>query len=408
MHPPTTSAPRARAQLPPHVYLLALGTFFIGTDVFAIAGMLPALSASLDVSLSAAGQLMTVFSLSYAVLGPVLSTVLSRWSPRTCVTGALCAVAAGNLVCAGAPSLMVAFLGRVLVAAGACQFTPHVAALAAASVTEQRRGRALAVVNGGLVAGSVIGVPASTWAAEATNWRISLTLLGLGTAVVASALVSGLRGHAECPRPMSLREQLGTLRSPQVRLLLSVTALAVVAEYSLLTYAGAVFAPATGHDGGRLGLLLLVFGVGGLVGNSAAGAFLDRPMGRHLVLLSLAGMAVAFLVMPWTTTCYPAALVCVALWGIAGWMYATPQQHRLLRQSGPAGPLAVSVNSSVIYLGGAAGGALGGALLAWLPDHWTPLPAAALCALAVVPELLFRRREPVTARPIREPRPTPR
>ncbi|MFI8992925.1 MFS transporter [Streptomyces sp. NPDC053542] len=380
--------------MPVRLYLLAAGTFFLGTDVFVIAGMLPGIGHSLGTTLAAAGQLMTAFSLAYAVLGPLLSGALGNRAPRTTLTAALCAAALGNLVCAGADSLLVAMAGRVLVAAGACQFTPQVAALAAALVPEDRQGRALALVNSGLVMGSVLGVPAGTWAASAFGWRPTLVALALGTAAVGLGLVRGLRGIGTVRPAVGARERLAALRGPGIRAVLAVTVCAVIAEYSVLTYAGAVFADATGGDGTRLAVLLLAFGLGGMAGNAFAGAYMDRPAGRRLVLISVVGMAVNFLAMPWAVTSFPTALASMVLWGVTGWMYAAPQQHRLLRLAGPAGPLAVSMNSSVIYVGAALGGATGGLLLSLLSPldgRWIALPAAAVCALALLPEAAFHR-----------------
>jgi predicted MFS family arabinose efflux permease len=381
------------------LYLLAAGTFFIGTDVFVIAGMLPGIAGSLDVSLSAAGQLMTVFSIGYAVLGPLLAGVTGRWASRARLTAALLAVALGNLVCAWADALPLALAGRVLVAAGASQFTPHAAALAASLMPGDRQGRALALVTGGMVAGSVAGVPAGTWAAAQFGWRPTLVVLACGTAATAAGLVAGMRGADAEPSATGVRERLRALRGPGVRGVLLITVLAVLAEYSVLTYAGAVFGDATDGDGSLLAVLLLAFGLGGLAGNGVAGACLDRPAGRHLVLVSMAGMAATFLAMPWLAGSFPGALVSMAVWGAAGWMYAAPQQHRLLRLAGPAGPLAVSMNSSVIYVGAALGGATGGVLLDHLDRDGLLVQAALVSLLAVAAELRFRRRSAAVAEP---------
>ncbi|WP_327429686.1 MFS transporter [Streptomyces sp. NBC_01236] len=61
--------------------LLALGTFAVGTDGMVMAGILPLIARDLNVSITVAGQLVTVFALSYAVLAPVLATATARW-PR--------------------------------------------------------------------------------------------------------------------------------------------------------------------------------------------------------------------------------------------------------------------------------------------------------------------------------------
>ncbi len=52
---------------------LLLATFAVGTDDFVIAGILPAIASGLTVSEATAGQLVTVFSITYAVAAPIVA-----------------------------------------------------------------------------------------------------------------------------------------------------------------------------------------------------------------------------------------------------------------------------------------------------------------------------------------------
>lgn len=83
--------------------ILAFGTFAVGTDAFVIAGILPEIAQSLDVSVAAAGQLVTVFSIAYAVLAPVLATLTAGWSRRVVLPAGLMLFAVGNVITALAP-----------------------------------------------------------------------------------------------------------------------------------------------------------------------------------------------------------------------------------------------------------------------------------------------------------------
>lgn len=64
------------------ILILAAGTFATGTDAFIIAGLLPEISGSLGASLVTAGQMVTVFALTYAVGSPLLVTATANWSRR--------------------------------------------------------------------------------------------------------------------------------------------------------------------------------------------------------------------------------------------------------------------------------------------------------------------------------------
>ena len=82
------------------------------------------------------------------------------------------------------------------------------------------------------------------------------------------------------------------------------------------------------------------------------------------------------------------------VWGITGWMYLVPIQHHLLSLSKRFGALTVSLNSSVLYAGIAAGGMLGGLTLYALPAHYLPLFSLPLGAIALLLTLLFFRERP--------------
>ena len=60
---------------------------------YVVSGVLPDVSSELHVSLTAAGQLATAFSLAYAVGAPILSTLTGRWERRTLLIAALSALA---------------------------------------------------------------------------------------------------------------------------------------------------------------------------------------------------------------------------------------------------------------------------------------------------------------------------
>ncbi|XVQ10805.1 hypothetical protein ACQP1W_51335 [Spirillospora sp. CA-255316] len=69
-----------------------MATFAVGTDAFVMAGLLPAIAADLDVSIPAAGQLVTVFALTLAVAAPVLSWLLSPLDRRKAATDGMASV----------------------------------------------------------------------------------------------------------------------------------------------------------------------------------------------------------------------------------------------------------------------------------------------------------------------------
>jgi predicted MFS family arabinose efflux permease len=80
------------------LYWMAIGTFAIGTEGFMIAPLLPNLAEDLSVGLVAAGQLVTVFTLSYAFSSPILTALTGGIGRRNLLIISIAAFATANVV----------------------------------------------------------------------------------------------------------------------------------------------------------------------------------------------------------------------------------------------------------------------------------------------------------------------
>lgn len=87
------------------LYALALGTFAVGTEGFMIAALLPTIGRAVSVSIEAAGQLVTVFAIVYALSSPVLTALTAALSRRRLLIASLAAFAVANLIAAAAPGI---------------------------------------------------------------------------------------------------------------------------------------------------------------------------------------------------------------------------------------------------------------------------------------------------------------
>ena len=170
------------------VAVLAVGAFAIGTDTFVVAGILPKVMSDLSITLGQAGQLVTVFAIAFAVCAPVLGAVLGRVPRKGLLLGALLLFAAANVLSALAPTFGVLLGSRVLAAAAAAAYTPAAAATAAGLVAPEKRGRALALVLGGVTAATVLGVPIGAWVGLTFAWRVTFLLVAALAVLSAAAL----------------------------------------------------------------------------------------------------------------------------------------------------------------------------------------------------------------------------
>ncbi|WP_284436505.1 MFS transporter [Streptomyces sp. TUS-ST3] len=382
--PATATTPMNR------LYILVLGAFALGLDAYVMAGLLPKVAADLHTSESAAGQMVTLFTLCYALAAPVFATALAGRPAKTILTAALLLFTAANALTAVAGSLAVLLVARALAGVGAGVYSPMAAATAASLAGEERRGRALALVMGGMSIGTVIGVPVGVLLADHVGWRGTLWLItGLGAVAIAGVVLALPRLEATPPPP--LRERARILARRPVAAIAGVSLIAGVTSLGLYTYLAPFLADAGGIDG-TLGAMW-AWGLGGVAGSLLIGRIVDRT-GRPyaVVTVVLLLLCLSHLLLPLAARSAWVLAVPLVVWGATGWALQVPQQHQLIAARPDQAPVAVSLNSSAVYLGSALGSALGGVVLAAgvapadLP-YWT----GALVALGLVLHLVLVR-----------------
>ncbi|MEV0826598.1 MFS transporter [Nonomuraea rubra] len=337
------------------LYPMAAGNFAIGTGMFVTAGLLPPISTDLGVSRSAAGQLMTVFALAYALLSPVLAALTARMSRRTVLLVAMGVFVAGNTLTALAPTYALVMLTRVVAAAGAAMFTPTSSAVANALTEPERRGRALALVMGGLSVSSAIGVPLGTWLGEAAGWRATLWLVA-GLGLVGLVGVAALVPEVRIPVSGRLRERFEPLRDRGVLAVMVTQLLMFAAGFTAYTYTGSLFDL-------PLPALLWAWGLGGIVGNALGGRLTDAYGPRRMILAGLGTSVVFLALIPVANLAIPVALVWAFLWGATGWLVAPAQQFRTVTAVPGNVPIGLGLLSSAQYVGLFVAGLAGGAAL---------------------------------------------
>lgn len=372
------------------IWLLILGAFTLGLDAYVMAGLLPVVAADLGTTVSLVGQMVTVFTLAYAVSAPLVAGLMSGVRPRMLIIAALGVFTLGNGLTALAPSLAVLLASRAVAGVGAGVYSALSTAAAASLVPEKRRGRALALVMGGMSSGTVLGVPLGVLLAERAGWRATMWVV---TALGAVALLGLAVWLTQVPAdpPVPVRARLAALTDRAVLPVVGVSFLAAVASLGLYTYLAPVLESSGGVGEAGVAPYLWAWGIGGILGSVLAGPLVDRT-GRAITLV--AGVLLALVLAqaalpPLGAAAFPA----LVLWGAAGWALQVPQQHRLLALRAERGTVALALNNSALYLGSAVGsGAAGLALSMGLPAGRLPWAAAMVAGAGLVLHLAGTRR----------------
>jgi len=363
--------------------VLALGTFAIGTDSFVVAGILPLVAHSMNVRVAIAGQMVTLYAISYSLLSPVVATLFAHWPRKKLLLSGMVVFVIANVLTALSPTLPLLFVSRLLAGLGAAMFSPTATATGASIVAPEQRGRALAIVIAGLSSATALGAPLGTVIGGLGDWRSTMWFVAaLGTA---SGLgVWALLPYVSAPPAVSLRERLAPLADARVAWTLVTTLFAYTGAFTVYTYIGVTLDRVTNGDGNTLAALLVVWGIAATAGNMLSGRFTDAFGNRRVINTVLVIGVINFALLPLTSAHMATTIVALIVWGVCGWGLLVPQQHRLLHIFPSMGALLMSLNSAGIYLGVSASGVLGGFAITYLDKYHLGLLAACFMGVSLV------------------------
>jgi predicted MFS family arabinose efflux permease len=327
-----TQDPRAAAQTPelrrtdPGYGVLAmlmgvLVLHFIDRQIVAI--LLPDISAELALNDTQAGVLSGIgFALLYSLLGIPIARLADRGN-RVAIIAISAVVWSGMTAVSGlAINFLTMLAARMGVAVGEAGGIPPLHSLVADLYSEDRRGRAYAVVQMGgpigiLLAFFVFGALADTF-----GWRMLFVLTGLfgiGFAAlfwIVTPEPRRLGGIGAAPASAPLMETLRELAALKAyRHLVIGTALAGFALYALVTWMPTLLGRSFGLPRDQIGLVLgTTFGGAGLIGVLAFGILADLAHRRSRAAHALVPMAMMALAAPFAL----AAFLSNALAGLLG------------------------------------------------------------------------------------------
>lgn len=380
------------------IALLTAGSFTVGSSAYLIAAILPAISGELDVSASAVGQLVTVFAVAYAIASPLLTTAASGWERRRLLLAALGLGVLGNGLAALAPDYTLLVIARIVTALGGAIFLPVAAWVATTLVPPERRGRAVSAVYGGLALSLILWLPLASVIVEPIGYRGVFLLIAIMALLAGLGVRFGLPA-VDAPPAVPLRARFAAIADTHVQLVLGVTTVGALAAFGVFTYIAPLLHKTGEFDAKGVGLLLLAYGVGSVVGTAVGGSAADR-YGPRTSLIAFFVVFVAILAtMSLTTTTLAGAAAVLFVWGAVTWAMNPPVQSWLLQlaPSPAAGPLLLSANTSALYLGIGLAGVFGGVVIATAGVLALPLIAAAVGAIGLLLLIAARKGAPTPA-----------
>ncbi|PEL07661.1 MFS transporter [Bacillus sp. AFS017336] len=341
------------------IYILAMISFLVGTSQYVISGILDKIANQLGISIEAAGQLITVYSLIYAIGTPILMALFAKMERRKLLLFSLSVFIVGNLMAVIAPGYSLFMVARIVMALSAGVTVVTVLSLAAKIAQPNKKASSIATVVMGFTASLIIGVPIGRFVASAYDWK--LVFLGVAIFVLLALVViikTIPKTHGDQPIP--LLQQIGMFKQPKIALALSITFFLMSGYGIVFTYLSPYLVQTTGMSDHVLSFALLILGIASLIGSKFGGFSADKwgitlTLKRGLVLNILSIILLTFI-----TSSINTVIIILTLWSFAGWSSGATQQFNLATISPKSSDVLLGLNQSMMQLGFAFGAAIGG------------------------------------------------
>lgn len=295
---------------------IALGLFGLYTLEFGVVGILPVIVERFGVTVPQAGLLIGLFALVVAVFGPFLVLVTSRFDRKAVLGWTLFGFSICSVLAAYAPNFPALMALRVIPALMHPIFFSAAFATAATLYPPERAAQATTHAFVGTTLGIVFGVPMTTWVAARFGYEASFLFTAGVTTLAGVGLLAKLPPQARSVA-LTFGHQLSILRKPALWLNIAATVMVFAAGFAVYSYAAEYLRRKTGMDGQAISAMLVLFGVGGFLGNLYTGRLISRNVLRTVLLYPVAVIAAYAVLSACGSASIPSMVVIVLFWGAA-------------------------------------------------------------------------------------------
>jgi predicted MFS family arabinose efflux permease len=274
----------------------------------------------------------------------------------------LAILALGNLITAISPNYALILTTRLIMGFASGVFWAIGVSMAMRIVPERHASRAAAVVMSGISIATVVGIPLGTVLENLTNWRTTF-LIWAGLSVLVFLAVTAIVPSLPSANAVSVREVFSLpLKNVQLRLVLFIVILFVLGHFGAYTFVRPFLESNASATPVFITVMLIVFGVGGAVGNFIAGYTVNKSL-RGSFIVGCVGLVVSLLLLLTIGDGLAGAIIALVLWGLSFGVVQLSQVNMTLAAAPETFEAAMSLNT-MAYNTSIALGALFGGLFA--------------------------------------------
>lgn len=339
--------------------MLALITFMVSTSEYVIAGILDKVAASNNVSVSVAGQLITVFALANAFGSPLVVMATTKMNQRKLLMLSLVLMVLGSLMTITLPGFGFLIVSRIVLALGSGVFAIAAKTAAAKLAPPEKQAGAIGTVILGFSAAIIIGVPLGRVIATAYDWKIIFVGIGV-LSLLAIFVITRTIPATNNKEVVPLSKQLSFLKNPKILMGLSVTFFWQLGYGVMYSYIAPFLLTVTAMSGREVSGALFAFGIATLIGSKFGGFMTDRIGNPRTLVGGLVVHVIALVLLSTIANSTFVVIPLLMLWSFSAWSSGPGLQYNLVWLAPEASGIMLSLYGSFIQLGIAAAAGIGG------------------------------------------------
>jgi len=344
------------------IYLLALGAFVIGTAEFVVSGILEIISNDLDVSIALAGQLITVYALSFALGALVLVMLTAKFERKKVLLCSMLIFIAGSIIAFFSYNFIILMISRIVLAMSGGLYFVVATNYAARLAQLEKRGNAIATVITGFTVSLVLGVPIGTIFAVYMDWRyifLIIAVITLFNLVLLNKFIPKLEGN----KPISLKHQLFLIKDKQVISGLLTTVVSMLGYTMVFAYIAPLLSNLADFSIEMISTAILVLGVFAFIGSTVGGYAVDKWGPVRTISISLLIHSAALFVLTVSSASMIGVFLTIMVWGTAAWATTPSNQFYLISLKPQSSEIVLSFNTALMSIGMTLGAGLGGLVI---------------------------------------------
>ncbi|WP_367173891.1 MFS transporter [uncultured Brachyspira sp.] len=257
------------------IIALVILSFVLGTSEFIVVAILTDISTSLNISITQASRIISIFALAYSLCSPFSAAIAGKFNRYYFMIFASMLFVLSNFLCSMADNYIFLIIMRIFTAiisgvliSVSISFIPYIA-------KKESRGIVVALIYSGFSISYLLGLPIGTTISYNFGWRDSFLFISISS-IITMVLIA-LTLPRNTPRyKVKLIEQFIIVKDSRL-ILSSLTILfGAASSYIIYTYLNPIFIEYVHVPNDRISIALFIFGIAVLCSTLLSGKLAEK------------------------------------------------------------------------------------------------------------------------------------